>query len=208
MKNVEGKPRVFYVRASQLPDDVTRFIVLCTDITELEQDYKENERLAVTDSLTGLYNRFKYQALLAEQWEKAYYGYDTFSVVLMDVDHFQSINDTYGHDYGDLALVQLSDLLRKHMRPQDTLARWEGGTFALLLPHATGRQAFQFAESLRFFVETKKFTGLPKLTVSFGAAQHEMGIGREKVLQRAEAALQQAKRNGRNQGWLFRKEKK
>jgi diguanylate cyclase (GGDEF)-like protein len=207
MKNAEGTEFVFMLRASQLPDDSSRFIVMCTDITELEKESKENERLATTDSLTSIYNRFKFQSLFTEEWEQMKYGNKHLSLVLFDIDNFKKVNDTYGHDYGDLALVQLADLVTKRMRKEDIFARWGGEEFILLMPGLNGKEAFKEAELLRFLIETKQFSGVKKLTCSFGVAQYEKGMTREKMIQQADIALYQAKQNGKNQVCLYRKDK-
>lgn len=208
MKNVEGTEYVFLLRGSTLPEDGSRFVIICTDITQMEKENKENERLAVTDTLTNIYNRFKFQVLFAEEWEKAFLRDGVFSIILFDLDNFKNINDTYGNDAGDLALAQLAELVSAHIRLQDVFARWGGEEFVLLLPGSTAKEAFKVAEQLRFFIETKKFTGIAKLTASFGVAAYGENISRETLMQRAEAALKEAKQKGKNQVCLYRKEKK
>ncbi|MFD3447920.1 diguanylate cyclase domain-containing protein [Microbacteriaceae bacterium 4G12] len=207
MKNKEGVEFVFLLRVRTFPDDGFRFVVLCTDMTELEREYKEKERLLTIDSLTNVYNRFKFQTVLTEEWERASYSRRVFSVIIFDIDNFKQVNDIYGYDYGDIALIQLTELIGKHLRQQDILARWDGDRFVLLLPNTTGKEAFQLAESLRFFIQTKKFTGLSQLTASFGVVQYEVGISWTTLIQNADAALNKAKQDGKNQVYLYRKEK-
>ncbi|MFX3625610.1 MAG: diguanylate cyclase [Ectobacillus sp.] len=208
MKDYTGNEHIFLLRVATLPDDGTRFIVVCTEFTEIEKENKEYERLAATDALTNIYNRFKFQSFFEEEWKKAFKNKTNLSIILFDIDNFQKVNDTYGYDYGDLALAQIAELVSKHIRPQDIFARWDGEEFILLIPGMTGKESFQFAESLRFFIETKKFTGIAKLTASFGVAQYEQGIPQRTLLQRAEEALAEAKKQGKNQVCLYRKGKK
>ena len=207
MMNSMGEEFVFLVRSVAIPDDMSRFLVIGTNITDIEREYKENERLATIDSLTNIYNRFKFQTLLQEQWNLAKRRRKPLSVVIFDVDDFKKVNDTYGHDHGDLVLAQIADLVSKHLHTNDVFARWGGEEFVLLLPNTTGKQAFVIAESLRFFIETKKFTGISKLTASFGVAEYSAGLSREEFVQRANEALSEAKQKGKNQVCLYRERK-
>lgn len=207
MYNEVGEGRVFLLRIAPLPNDVSRFIATCTDITELEEDYKEQERLATTDSLTNIYNRMKFQRLFSEGWETAIRMSQSFALVLFDLDNFKQVNDTYGHDFGDLALLQLTELVTAKLQPHHVFARWGGEEFVLFLSQTTEKEAFQIAESLRFFIETRKFSGISKITASFGVAAFENGITKEMLMHRADVALYEAKKKGKNQVCLYRKEK-
>ena len=207
MYNEVGEGRVFLLRIAPLPNDVSRFIATCPDITELEEEYKEQERLATTDSLTNIYNRVKFQRLFSEGWETALRMNQSFALVLFDLDNFKQVNDTYGHDFGDLALIQLTELVTAKLQPHHVFARWGGEEFILFLSQTTEKEAFQIAESLRFFIETKKFSGVSKITASFGVAAFENGITKEMLMHRADVALYEAKKKGKNQVCLYRKEK-
>lgn len=207
MYNEGGEGRVFLLRIAPLPNDVSRFIATCTDITELEEDYKEQERLATTDSLTNIYNRMKFQRLFSEGWETALRMNQSFALVLFDLDNFKQVNDTYGYDFGDLALVQLTELVTAKLQPHHVFARWGGEEFVLFLSQVTEKEAFQIAESIRFFIETKKISGISKITASFGVAAFENGITKEMLMHRADVALYEAKKKGKNQVCLYRKEK-
>lgn len=199
-----GEEFVFLLRAASLPEDLSRFIVKCTDITELDEVYQEQERLATMDSLTEIYNRLKFQQLLEEMWENGQRMNQTIALILFDIDDFKKVNDTYGRDFGDLALVQLADLMKSKLAPHHTFARWGGAEFIMLVMDTTEKEAFQIAESLRFFIETKQFSGISKLTASFGVALCDKGITKEELIQRADIALYEAKKNGKNQVRLYR----
>ncbi|HDR7791782.1 TPA: GGDEF domain-containing protein [Bacillus luti] len=207
MSNYEGVVSTFLLRATPLPEDLSRFIVKCTEITELDEIYQEQERLAMIDSLTEIYNRLKFQQILEVEWNNAIRSDEKIAVILFDIDNFKNVNDTYGHDFGDLALVQLANLMKSKMEPQHVFARWGGEEFIILVTNTVEKEAFQVAESLRFFIETKQFTGISKLTASFGVALYEQGITREELMQRADIALYEAKKNGKNQVCIYRKEK-
>ncbi|ANP82801.1 MULTISPECIES: GGDEF domain-containing protein [Bacillus] len=207
MLNYEGTVSTFLLRATPLPEDLSRFIVKCTEITELDEIYQEQERLAMIDSLTEIYNRLKFQQILEVEWEKVIRTDEKIAIILFDIDNFKTVNDTYGHDFGDLALIQLAELMKSKMEQQHVFARWGGEEFIILVTNTVEKEAFQVAESLRFFIETKQFTGISKLTASFGVALYEQGTTREELMQRADIALYEAKKNGKNQVCVYRKEK-
>ncbi len=207
MYSHEGEAFVFLLRATPVPEDLSRFIVKCTDITELDELYQEQEQLAAIDSLTEIYNRLKFQQLLEEKWKSEKRVNQTMALILFDIDDFKKVNDTYGHDFGDLALIQLAELMKSKIASQHIFARWGGEKFIILVINTTEKEAFQVAESLRFFIETKQFSSISKLTASFGVALYEQGMTKEELIQRADIALYEAKKNGKNQVRLYRKEK-
>ncbi|MBS7692486.1 GGDEF domain-containing protein, partial [Vibrio cholerae] len=102
----------FLLRATPLPEDLSRFIVKCTEITELDEIYQEQERLAMIDSLTEIYNRLKFQQILEAEWDNAMRNNENIALILFDIDNFKAVNDTYGHDFGDLALIELAELMK------------------------------------------------------------------------------------------------
>ncbi|HFJ9449153.1 GGDEF domain-containing protein [Bacillus thuringiensis] len=208
MSNYEGEVSTFLLRATPLPEDLSRFIVKCTEITELDEIYQEQERLAMIDSLTEIYNRLKFQKILEAEWDNAMRNNENIALILFDIDNFKAVNDTYGHDFGDLALIELAELMKSKVEQQHVFARWGGEEFIILVTNTVEKEAFQVAESLRFFIETKQFSGISKLTASFGVALYEKGITREELMQRADIALYEAKKNGKNQVCVYRKEKK
>ena len=108
-----------------MPEDLSRFIVKCTEITELDEIYQEQERLAMVDSLTEIYNRLKFQQILEVEWEKVIRSDEKIAIILFDIDNFKTVNDTYGHDFGDLALIQLAELMKSKVEQQHVFARWE-----------------------------------------------------------------------------------
>lgn len=197
MSNYEGEVSTFLLRATPLPEDLSRFIVKCTEITELDEIYQEQERLAMIDSLTEIYNRLKFQQILESEWDNAMRNNENIALILFDIDNFKAVNDTYGHDFGDLALIQLAELMKSKVEEQHVFARWGGEEFIILVTNTVEKEAFQVAESLRFFIETKQFSGISKLTASFGVALYEKGITREELMQRADIALYEAKKMGK-----------
>lgn len=159
------------------------------------------ERDANTDMLTGLPNRRFLQAQLDGEFERAVRYGRTFSVALLDLDHFKRVNDTFGHAVGDKTLQEVARLLTAQVRNLDTTGRWGGEEFLLLLPELPLRTAAEVAERFRQLVEGHPFAHGHPLTVSLGVAEYRAGEGLDELLNRADAALYDAKTQGRNRVW-------
>ncbi|WP_250527226.1 sensor domain-containing diguanylate cyclase [Caballeronia sp. GAWG2-1] len=163
------------------------------------------QRLAGTDSLTGLANRRALDRRLDEEWRRARRADQPLSALFVDVDHFKLYNDTYGHAMGDDALVAVADCIQHSVkRPGDIVARYGGEEFVIVLPSAAEEGAVTFAERLRMMVEALEIpnSGSPRgfLTVSIGCATAHPRHSDDalKLLNNADAALYRAKRAGRN----------
>ncbi len=157
------------------------------------------ETLSITDQLTGLNNRryfderFEVELGIAHRYKKH------LSLVLIDIDHFKSINDSCGHLVGDQILKEFSRLLRANIRATDLLARWGGEEFILLLPETTAENARVLAEKICAAVSEHSFLGMDQVTASFGVT--EMNHTKDstvEAIRRADDALYQAKEEGRN----------
>jgi diguanylate cyclase (GGDEF)-like protein len=156
---------------------------------------------AETDALTGQPNRRALDELLKQQVGVARATGRTFSVLLLDIDHFKLVNDTHGHGAGDDTLRAFAQRVREHLRQGDTCARYGGEEFVVVLPGTTLVAALEVAERLRQGVADASLMSVPlvRATVSIGAAQHTTGETVEQLLARADSAVYAAKRGGRNQ---------
>ena len=167
-------------------------------VTELQG---ELARRARTDSLTGALNRRSMEEIaLRETARSQRYG-NALSMIMVDIDNFKHLNDTRGHAAGDCALQALVRRLNCVLRQQDWLARMGGEEFAILLPDTTGEAALIIAERVRRMVEELEVpfeTGPLKMTVCAGVAQLDLACGWEEMMRRADAAMYEAKRRGRN----------
>jgi diguanylate cyclase (GGDEF)-like protein len=162
----------------------------------------ELERLSVTDALTGLYNRRHLMGTLANEVQRSRRLRRTFSVLLADVDHFKSYNDTQGHLAGDAALVKIAEILRKMTRAVDSVARYGGEEFVVMLLETTIATAAIVAERIRARVAAEEFGG-GKMTVSVGAAEYPThGDTPEELIASADRAMYQAKGAGRDRVML------
>lgn len=164
----------------------------------LEQANVELERLATTDPLTGLFNR---RTLLerGEQCQLNAQRYGTpYSLIIVDVDHFKSINDRFGHDRGDQVLKTVVQRLQSGLRDTDTLARWGGEEFIVLNPQSTCEGASVLAERLRQALAGTPIEAAGQVTASFGVAGYVAGDALDPLVKRADAGPYAAKHAGRN----------
>jgi diguanylate cyclase (GGDEF)-like protein len=154
---------------------------------------KKLYRRAHTDVLTGLRNREYFYTKLSEQQNKA-----PVSLILLDLDNFKKVNDTYGHIAGDQVLKQFAEILRGNTRRNDIIARWGGEEFALILPQTDTEEAFKIADRIRMIVENHIFSYdniTCKITVSIGIASTKEGVdvGTDQFIRIADEALYRAK---------------
>lgn len=168
------------------------------EATERKAAIVELELLAVTDPLTTLINRRKFNELLCYEIERNQRYQADLSLIMCDIDHFKQINDNYGHDVGDNALIAFTDKIRKNIREVDIFARWGGEEFMILMPNVTIADAKSIAEKLRKVVETTNIKIIDSLTASFGVTNFNSGDTMESFIKRADKALYQAKNKGRN----------
>lgn len=160
---------------------------------------KELEKVSINDQLTGLYNRHKLNTTLQKEYHRAQRTQGTFEVVLIDVDHFKQINDTYGHNVGDKVLKELALLMKRSIRLSDTLGRWGGEEFLIIVPTIESTPQSSIADKLRLKIEQHDFTSVSNITASFGIAYYQQGDSIKSLIKRADDALYQVKKNGRNQ---------
>ncbi|EDY87198.1 response regulator PleD [gamma proteobacterium HTCC5015] len=161
---------------------------------------KQLEELANKDALTGLYNR-QYFFDHANEWDKrCRENSGHFSLLMLDVDHFKSINDRFGHPVGDRVLQRVSNVIKGFMRQEDMCARYGGEEFICLLPDTNAAGAKAVAERIRLGMEHQAFLkarGL-SLSVSIGATTMSANDNLETLIERADQALYEAKDGGRN----------
>jgi diguanylate cyclase (GGDEF)-like protein len=165
---------------------------------ELVAKNHELEVLSVTDKLTGLYNRRKIDQLLDEELIRGR-RYDVeFAVIIVDLDHFKRINDSFGHGAGDDVLVRLAQILRHTTRDADAIGRLGGEEFLVVCRHSPLDGALASADKIREAIEAHDFTGVGHVTASFGVASSRPDDSAASLLARADAALYRAKDSGRN----------
>lgn len=167
-------------------------------IIRLRRLNAEIKRLSVTDALTGLYNRVKLHAQFPLELERATRHGRPLSLLLLDVDHFKLVNDDLGHPVGDAVLVSIARLISANTRVLDIVCRWGGEEFLVLCPETGPEQALTLAERIRAQVASGEFPGQRRMSVSIGVATLAPGETAESLVKRADAALYESKRGGRN----------
>lgn len=164
----------------------------------LDQRGRQLEQKAKTDPLTGAFNRIGIEGALKIGLAERRRAGRPLSIVMLDVDHFKPINDTYGHAVGDRVLTGLSLLVQESIRSTDLFARWGGEEFALVCQDTDLRDAAAIAEKLRLKIALHDFGNEIKVTASFGVATLGVRESLEQMFERADQALYQAKEQGRN----------
>ncbi len=165
-----------------------------------EKDYLRE--ISIKDQLTATYNHNFFYSRLEEEFERSVRYETPLSLVMMDIDNFKHINDTYGHRAGDLVLKELAEVIKKGVRKTDIVARYGGEEFAVILPHTAPQGAAEEAERLRVLIEGHAYAGLfnEKITVSVGVASYPRKdtVNSGDLVNHADDALYKAKWSGKN----------
>ena len=230
VKNLKKDGDTYIVNTTIVPiidteGEIVEFIGIRHDVTELERTKEQLrilnfamkrkvdelygmtqdlEQQATIDALTGVYNRYKFNELFDIEIKKARANKTPLSLVMFDIDRFKEINDIYGHQIGDKALVEVAQLAVAHKSPNSIFARWGGEEFVILEPSCDLDTAAKNAETLRVIFDGSRFESVRRITVSFGVAEFEALDERSELLQKADEALYLAKRNGRNRVEIFK----
>ncbi|WP_315832505.1 GGDEF domain-containing protein [Bradyrhizobium prioriisuperbiae] len=181
-----------------------RLIVSKQEIGNLQQSLEAIRAETLTDPLTGLGNRKYFDRTIEDSVQHALQHSEPLSLLMFDIDHFKSFNDNYGHLTGDQVLRLVAMSLRASIKGQDVTARYGGEEFAVVLPNTALRQALTVADHIRRAVMSKelkkKSTGeiLGRVTISVGVSMLQNGDNTDSLIERADACLYAAKRNGRN----------
>ena len=175
--------------------------------------YERTKKLSVTDGLTGISNRPNMEQVLRSEFERSMRYGAPLSVVLLDVDHFKGVNDTYGHQKGDEILVAFASLLKKFCRANDTAARYGGEEFLMILPQSNAQGAFKIAERVREEMMKLNFTGNEShfsVTTSCGVVELDRDFikSTDQLVTMADQALYEAKNSGRNKTVIGHSENK
>ncbi|MCX7989476.1 MAG: GGDEF domain-containing protein [Aquificaceae bacterium] len=168
------------------------------DITTRKEKEKRVYDMATHDQLTKLHNRWYAEEFFASELARAKRQGLPLSILMIDVDNFKNINDTYGHNVGDMVLKSLAQILKSSVRSYDLVARWGGEEFLILLLGDGQEEAVSIGERIRRSVESLSKEGIPKFTVSVGVASYREGDDINSLIERADKALYKAKSQGKN----------
>lgn len=174
------------------------FVSTGHDISERIEVEKKLHTLATRDTLTGVYNRYSLNKEIDINIKKYERYEDIFGLLMLDIDHFKNVNDTYGHDVGDLVLKELCSVIENLIRETDVFGRWGGEEFLLILPKTNKDEAISIATRIKNIIEDHKFDYIPQVTVSIGLSVYSQNIKKEIFLKGVDDALYKAKSTGRN----------
>lgn len=195
--------RYMYIAQLALAISVGGFLLVFADRVFLKI-FRSVEADAVTDALTGLHNRRQLEKTILQDLSEMERREELYSLILLDIDHFKGFNDAHGHAAGDKLLAVLAGVLTRSVRKTDSIVRYGGEEFLIVLPNASPQEATLIAEKVRKAIEQMAFvlpngTPAPQTTVSLGVSSHPAeGTGFKKLLQLADERLYQAKAQGRN----------
>jgi diguanylate cyclase len=174
------------------------------EVTQLRERLESVRKEALTDPLTQIPNRKAFDTDLARAMQHAVEHREPLSLLMCDIDHFKQFNDTWGHQTGDQVLRLVANCIQENVKGRDTAARFGGEEFGVVLPQTELADAVRLAGQIRSRVESKRLVKksngdiLGTITISIGVAQYDMKEPIENLVQRADACLYAAKRNGRN----------
>jgi len=178
---------------------ISRLLSFIGQLTlELENVNIELLRVSEIDKLTGLYNRMKIDLILEKEVKVNEKVQGIFSILLLDIDFFKKVNDTYGHLIGDETLITFSNILKNSVSKNDFTGRWGGEEFLIVLPNATSKEAQMVAEKVCLQVNNSEFKNAGHITCSIGISSYRPGDSGDMLIQRADLALYQVKNSGRN----------
>ena len=158
----------------------------------------ELQRLAHTDALTGAYNRIKIDQLIERNIAYFQEHKENFSLIMLDIDYFKNVNDTYGHQIGDEVLKEVVNITKQRVRASDILGRWGGEEFMVICPHTDKKDAYLIAEDIRQSIASHHFVRAGSITVSAGVSDIQESITMQQLIENSDIALYRAKKHGRN----------
>jgi len=191
----------FYLIHKQTKADAQRINNLVSEYKKLEVEKQQFEALSTTDVLTGVMNRAGVQQFLQRLFESNF-SRNQMGVMLFDIDYFKKINDSQGHDAGDIVLTEIAKIINEQVRHTDIFGRWGGEEFILICSQISEERLITLADKLRETIELHSFvidSQSIKVTVSIGATKVNATETFETVFKRADKALYTAKNSGRNQ---------
>ena len=183
-------------RHAKVIANLMQFIRAITE--ELEATNEKLLNLSITDKLTGIFNRVELDNVLAKEIDRSKRYNISVSVIIIDIDNFKSINDNHGHIVGDSVLVDIAKILKNSVRNCDTVGRWGGEEFMIILPHTNANSACVFAERIRERMQNHDFEIVGHQTASFGIASCKSSDDILSFIDKADAALYLAKKTGKN----------
>ncbi len=177
---------------------VSGIIISEIDVTHRKLIEEQLKELSISDKLTGIFNRAKFEESINQEIERQKRYSSHFSLIMFDIDNFKKVNDVYGHAVGDKVLIEIVNLVKQNIREVDLFSRWGGDEFIILLPHTRIENAVILGEKIRIKIEDHHFSGVGKMTCSFGVSDFKVDDKKELFLKKVDQALYEAKKIGGN----------
>ena len=200
-KAVDGVERtIAWVNSIFCEEEGTDCCIISTgiDVTDRKALEKELIKAASTDKLTHLINRQELDNVILSEMKRAIRYHRSLSIIMFDIDHFKLVNDTYGHLAGDSVLKEVASIVQANLRANDSLGRWGGEEFMVVLPETSIEGARAIADKMRYFIKRNSFVHIEELTASFGVTDYNKGENIDAFVQRVDDALYTAKQSGRD----------
>ena len=195
--NEKFEPKAYSITMQKLSND-GEYLITLSDISKIQEEFAKVENKAYIDSLTGVYNRNKFNELFGNELKRVQRYKDPLSIAIIDIDKFKSFNDTFGHLIGDEVLTTMAQTVNNSIRKTDTFARWGGEEFVIMFVNTEVEMAKMIAEILKNKIENNEHPLAGKITASFGITEYKDTDTIKTIFKRCDDALYQAKKNGRN----------
>ncbi|MEH7436778.1 diguanylate cyclase [Neobacillus drentensis] len=181
------------------------FQAIQSSVNQIQLENEIKNKVAAIDYFPNNIDRVKFHEYLIKEVKRTREGTPPFSIIKMEIDFFQKIIDGFGMNAGEEVLTTISTIIQQRISEKDILGRGKTDEFFLLLPNIEADDAVEIAESLRFIIGTFAFKSIGKVTCSFGVTEYLNWKSKKELLNEAEIALQESKKNGRNRVTLFSK---
>jgi diguanylate cyclase (GGDEF)-like protein len=192
---------MFTFNACYLAASIETLLFTIGIIKQIKDEKEKNNKLqieAITDKLTNLYNRRYFEETVTYKIVELDKKKSTISMLIIDIDHFKNVNDTYGHNIGDSVLAKAAMIIKQCLRNEDILVRWGGEEFVVILPFTNVQEGTVIAEKIRTSMESHIFKYVNKITVSIGVAEKIAEESFEDWFKMVDKAMYKAKESGRN----------
>jgi diguanylate cyclase (GGDEF)-like protein/PAS domain S-box-containing protein len=206
IKNKKKNGEEFWLEQTIIPKineenkNIENFLSISVDITAK----KELEKMAQIDKLTNIYNRRMLDDFLRIEVDIADRHKEDLSLIIIDIDYFKTVNDTFGHLMGDYILTQISKIILENIRNSDIFGRYGGEEFLIICRKTNKENAFTLAEKLRILIKDFKFNEIGHKTISLGISDFQKGDTVETLLKKADSALYEAKNSGRDKSVIYK----
>ena len=194
----DNEEHYFDISVVPFDEEKKHYLVTFTDITQLQEESIAWKKASHIDPLTKIFNRKKFEEECAKAIKIAHKYRMPISLLMIDIDHFKKVNDTYGHQAGDEVLRRVAKTIELQLREGDLLGRFGGEEFIVMLPQADKKDAMDVAQRIRTAISGFTTEGVGVVTVSIGVSNEITGDNKKSLIKRADTALYHAKANGRN----------